>query len=43
VILEQGRILKAAGSKRIFPEKHFPILIDYMKKDALRRGYKYDE
>jgi hypothetical protein len=43
VILEQGRIFKAAGSKRIFPEKHFPILIDYMKKDALRRGYKYDE
>jgi hypothetical protein len=43
VILEQGRIFKAAGSKRIFPKKHFPILIEYMKKDAIRRGYKYDE
>ena len=43
VILEQGRIFKAAGSKRIFPKKHFPILIGYMKKDAIRRGYKYDE
>lgn len=43
VILEQGRIFKAAGSNRIFPEEHFPILIEYMKKDAIRRGYKYDE
>lgn len=43
VILEQGRIFKAAGSKRIFPKEHFPILIEYMKKDAIRRGYKYDE
>jgi hypothetical protein len=42
-VLEQGRIFSAAGSKRIFPEEHFPILIEYMKKDAIRRGYKYDE
>ncbi len=43
LILEQGRIFKAAGSKRIFPEKHFPILIEYMKKDATKRGYQYTE
>lgn len=43
VILEQGRIFKAAGSKRIFPEEHFPVLIEYMKNDAIKRGYKYDE
>lgn len=43
LLLEQGRIFKAAGSNRIIPEKHFPILIEYMKKDALKRGYEYDE
>jgi Protein of unknown function (DUF4056) len=42
-VLEQGRIFKAAGSKRIFPEKQFPILMAYIKKDARRRGYMYDE
>jgi hypothetical protein len=42
-LLEQGRIFKAAGSERIFPEEHFPILIKYMKEDAIKRGYKYDE
>jgi len=42
-VLEQGRIFKAAGSNRIFPEKHYPILIEYMKKESLKRGYKYDE
>jgi hypothetical protein len=42
-VLEQGRIFKAAGSKKIFPEKHLPILIEYMKKEAIKRGYKYDE
>ena len=43
VILEQGRIFEAAGSKKIFVEKHYPILIEYMKKDAAKRGYQYDE
>jgi hypothetical protein len=42
-ILEQGRIFKAAGSKRIFPEKQFPVLIEYMKKESRKRGYQYDE
>jgi hypothetical protein len=42
-VLEQGRIFKAAGSKQIFPEVHFPILIDYMKKEATKMGYHYDE
>lgn len=43
VLLEQGRIFKAAGSNKIFPEEHYPILIEYMKKDAIKRGYEYDE
>jgi hypothetical protein len=41
VLLEQGRIFKAAGSNRIFPEKHYPVLIEYMKNDARKRGYEY--
>ena len=42
-VLEQDRIYKAARSKRIFPRTHYPILLEYMKKDALKKGYKYDE
>lgn len=42
-VLQQGRIFKAAGSKKIFPEKHFPIIIEYMKKQADEKGYQYDE
>jgi len=42
-LLVQDRIFKAADSKRIFPEKHFPALIEHMKKDAAKRGYMYDE
>ncbi len=42
-VLEQGRIFKAAGSNRIFPEKHYPVLIEHMKNDALKRGYQYNE
>ena len=40
-VLEQGRIYKAAGSKKIFPEVHFPVLIEYMKKEATKRGDKF--
>ena len=42
-VLEQGRIFKAAGSNRIFPEKHYPVLIEHMKKEAIERGYRYEE
>jgi hypothetical protein len=42
-VLEQGRIFKAAGSNRILPEKHYPVLIEHMKKEAIKRGYRYDE
>jgi hypothetical protein len=42
-VLPQGRIFKAAGSKKIFPAEHYPILIEYMKKESLEKGYKYDE
>jgi len=40
-VLEQGRMYKAAGSKKIFPEEHFPIMLEYVKKQALKKGYKY--
>ncbi len=42
-LLVQDRIFKAAGSKRIFPAKHFPAIIEHMKKDAAEKGYQYDE
>jgi hypothetical protein len=42
-VFEQGRIFRAAGSKKIFPEVHFSILIEYMKKEATKKGYRYDE
>lgn len=39
-LLVQDRIFKAAGSKRIFPKQHFPAIIEQMKKDATKRGYR---
>jgi hypothetical protein len=42
-VLEQGRMFRAAGSKKIFPEVHYPILIEYMKKEATKKHYLYDE
>jgi hypothetical protein len=42
-VLEQGRIYKAAGSKKIYPETHFPVILDYMKNQARKKGYLYDE
>ena len=41
-VLEQGAIYKAAGSKRIFPDKHFaPIMEDVLVR-AKKRGDLYD-
>ena len=42
-VLEQGRIFRAAGSKTIVPVIHYPVLLEYMKRDADRKGYMYDE
>lgn len=42
-VLEQGRIYKAAGSKEIYPEKHYPIIMKHIKKQATQKGYKYVE
>ena len=42
-VLEQGSMFKAAGSKKIIPEVHFPILLDYMKNEAKKRGDMIDE
>jgi hypothetical protein len=42
-VLEQGRIFKAAQSKKIIPEKHYPIIMKYIKKQAGTMGYNYDE
>jgi len=42
-VLEQGRMFKAAGSNKIFPETHFPVILDYMKNQARKKGYLYDQ
>jgi hypothetical protein len=41
-VFEQGRIFKAAQSKKIVPKKHYPIIMEYIKKQAKAMGYKYD-
>jgi hypothetical protein len=41
-VLEQGRIFKAAGSDKIIPEQHFPVILEYMKRQAEEKGYEYD-
>lgn len=38
-VFESGRIYKAAGSKKIYVEKHFPIIMDFIKKQAIEKGY----
>ena len=40
-VFEQGRIFQAAGEKKIYPQKHFPVLIEFMKKAADQKGYKF--
>lgn len=42
-VLEQGRIYKAAGTKQIYPEKHYPIIMAEIKKQAIQKGYKIVE
>ncbi len=42
-VFEQGAIFRAAGSDKLVAGTHFPILLEYMKLDAAKRGYKYDE
>ena len=46
---EKGKIFKVVNenrkvknTKRIVPEIDFPIIVEFMKKDATRRGYIYD-
>lgn len=41
-ILEQWAIFKAAGSNRLYADVHFPILMEYIIKDAAARGYRFD-
>ena len=42
-VFEQGRMFKAAGSKKIVPETHYPVMIEYIKKQAAQKGYAYTE
>lgn len=42
-VLEQGAIYEAARANRIFPQKHYPVLLEAMKKQALQKGYQYQE
>ena len=44
---EKGEILKAVypdgEGEKIYPEKHFPEIMDYIKKQAMEKGYDYDD
>jgi hypothetical protein len=42
-VFEQGAIYKAAGSKKIYVKKHYPILIKYMKTQAAQKNYNYTD
>lgn len=42
-VFEQGSIYKAAGSDEIFPQVHYPILINAMKRQAGEAGYIIQE
>lgn len=42
-VFEQDKIFRAAGSYKIFPEKHYPILLDFMKREAQGKGYSCAE
>ena len=42
-VLEQGKIYKAAGTKDIYSEKHYPIIMKAIKQQVIQRGYKYVE
>jgi hypothetical protein len=42
-IFEEKKILEAAGAEELFPEKHYLVLIDYIKKEAQAKGYSYAE
>ncbi len=41
-VLDQGRVFNAARSNKIVPEQHFPIILEYMKRQAEEKGYEYD-
>ena len=42
-VFEQGRMFKAAQSKKIVPKIHYSVMMEYIKKQASERGYIYSE
>jgi len=42
-VLEQGKIYKAAGTKKIYPEQHYPVIMAEIKRQAIQKGYKIIE
>ena len=42
-VMEQGKIFRAAGGSRIYPEAHFPILLDYIRSQAAELGHLFDQ
>ena len=44
---EKGKILKVVypdgRGKKIYPEKHFPEIMDYIKRQAIEKGYDFDD
>ncbi|MEN6385093.1 MAG: DUF4056 domain-containing protein [Phycisphaerales bacterium] len=42
-VFEEKKILQAAETDAIFPEKHFPVLVEFMKNQARDKGYSFAE
>jgi hypothetical protein len=43
LFLRPKKILQAAETDAIFPEKHFPTLVEFMKNQARDKGYSFAE
>jgi hypothetical protein len=42
-VFEAGKIYKIIGEKKVFPAKHYSMIIEDIKRQADAKGYKYDE
>ena len=41
-VLEQGKMFATVGEKRICPEEHFVVMLDFLKAEADEKGYTCD-
>ena len=42
-VLEQAKIFKVIEGKRVYPEKHYPVIMSSIKEKAVEKGYNFDE